>query len=373
LCWSRATRALSSRRAGLLAVTANSRLRKHATKRDSGAWLSNVEPIRLRNSAASARRLSKGNTTFGVVADAYFREALPNQRRGREVKREITRLFINDAGWGARPIHEITTLDVRNVIRRYAEQGKIFHACNVLSYARRLFNWAIDQQCFGIDISPCDRLKPKRIIGSKQPRTRVLNDTELRTAWLAAGNMPYPWGPIFQLLLLLGQRRGEVVDMRWSEIDLPAKTWTIPNERMKACAAHVVPLPDDAVAIIEKLPRHAGPYVFTANGGQSPVRSYGEYKCVLDAEMAKLLGGPVAKFVVHDFRRTMRTRLSAIPNISDLVRELVIGHTKPGLHKVYDQYAYLDEKRFALEAWAARLSSIVNPPPVNVVELRAAP
>jgi hypothetical protein len=50
----------------------------------------------------------------------------------------------------------------------------------------------------------------------------------------------------------------------------------------------------------------------------------------------------------------------------------VIGHTKPGLHKVYDQYAYLDEKRFALDAWAARLRSIVEPPPANVVELRAA-
>ena len=51
----------------------------------------------------------------------------------------------------------------------------------------------------------------------------------------------------------------------------------------------------------------------------------------------------------------LRTGLSAIPNISDLVRELVIGHTRPGLHKVYDQYAYLDEKRLALDAWAARL------------------
>jgi hypothetical protein len=69
----------------------------------------------------------------------------------------------------------------------------------------------------------------------------------------------------------------------------------------------------------------------------------------------------------------MRTGLSAIPNISDLVRELVIGHTKPGLHKVYDQHAYLDEKRFALDAWAARLRSIVDSPAANVVELRAVP
>jgi hypothetical protein len=68
----------------------------------------------------------------------------------------------------------------------------------------------------------------------------------------------------------------------------------------------------------------------------------------------------------------VRTGLSAIPNISDLVRELVIGHTKPGLHKVYDQYAYLDEKRFALDAWAARLSVTPAPRP-SAIFLRSSP
>jgi len=42
-------------------------------------------------------------------------------------------------------------------------------------------------------------------------------------------------------------------------------------------------------------------------------------------------------FVLHDLRRTFRAGLSVIPGISDLVRELVIGHTKPGRHKVYDR------------------------------------
>jgi hypothetical protein len=54
----------------------------------------------------------------------------------------------------------------------------------------------------------------------------------------------------------------------------------------------------------------------------------------------------------------MRTGLSALP-VPDLVRELVIAHTKPGLHKVYDLHAYLDEKRQALDLWAARVMAIV--------------
>jgi hypothetical protein len=68
----------------------------------------------------------------------------------------------------------------------------------------------------------------------------------------------------------------------------------------------------------------------------------------------------VRGWVYHDIRRTMQTQLSALP-VPDLVRELVIGHTKPGLHKIYDQHAYLDEKRQALALWAERLRAIVKP------------
>jgi hypothetical protein len=74
-------------------------------------------------------------------------------------------------------------------------------------------------------------------------------------------------------------------------------------------------------------------------------------------------------FVIHDIRRTVRTRLSAAP-VEDCVRELVIGHTQKGLHKVYDQHAYLEEKKRALEWWAARLRDILEPPPSNIVQFQ---
>ena len=72
----------------------------------------------------------------------------------------------------------------------------------------------------------------------------------------------------------------------------------------------------------------------------------------------------------------MRTHLSALP-IPDMVRELVIAHAQPGLHKVYDQHSYLNEKRKAMDLWAKRLNTIVTRPPDdapqdNVVTLRGA-
>jgi hypothetical protein len=76
----------------------------------------------------------------------------------------------------------------------------------------------------------------------------------------------------------------------------------------------------------------------------------------------------LAPFVLHDLRRTMRTGLSALP-IADMVRELVIAHAKPGLHRVYDQHAYLDEKRHALQLWAQKLRSIIAPQQSDPVSL----
>jgi integrase len=313
--------------------------------------------------------------TFRAVLAAYNKDKLEGLRRGREVNRDLEKLA-DDTGWGGRPITEITALEVLDVIKQYKDRGKLHHAHNLLGDVRRPYDWAIDQEVYaGLQTSPCDHLKPKKLFGKKTQRTRVLSDVELRAAWIGAKRLGYPYGPLFQLLMLTGQRKSEVAEMRWSEIgDLAKKLWSLPPERVKANAAHLVPLSDDAVAVLTSLPRFDGDYVFSIQSGARPVAAFSEYKRRYDAEILKALKehdpkAKLAHFVIHDLRRTVRTHLSAIPNISDLVRELVIGHTKPELHKVYDQYAYLDEKRFALDAWAGRLRSIVEPPPANVVAL----
>jgi integrase len=335
-----------------------------------------VDPSALKKKVVAEKEREQRNT-FRAVLAAFNKDKLEGLRRGREVNRDLEKLA-EDTGWGGRPITEITALEVRDIIKQYKDRGKIHHAHNLLGYIRRLFNWAIDQQVYaGLEASPCDRLKPNAIIGEKKLRNRVLNDTELRAAWIAADRLGYAYGPLFKLLMLTGARKSEVAEARWSEFDLAKKLWVIPAERMKADAAHIVPLSDDAIAVLKSLPRGDGDCLFSVNGGHSPVAGFSAAKDRFDAEILKALreSDPKAKlpdFVIHDLRRTVRTGLSAIPNISDLVRELVIGHTKPGLHKVYDQYAYLDEKRFALDAWAARLRSIVEPQPAIVVELRTA-
>ena len=234
-----------------------------------------------------------------------------------------------------------------------------------------------------VETSPCDRLKPKDLIGAKAVRTRILTDDELRAFWIATDALGYPFGPLFRLLALTGQRKSEVSDAAWSEFDTAKKLWIIPPARMKADAAHVVPLTGEALQMLGEAPRfNKGEHLFSTTFGVKPVSGFSKAKRRLDGLMlaelraaAERRGEDPAKvklpdWCIHDIRRTVRTGLSAL-RVADHVSELVIAHTKQGLHKVYDQFAYLDEKREALALWAARLRSIVEPAPANVIEFAA--
>jgi integrase len=305
-------------------------------------------------------------TTFIVVAEDWLRDGVRGQRKAREVEADLRREFI--PRWGNRPITEITALDVREAIKEVKARAPA-QARNLLGYAKRLFAWAVAQHAYGFDENPAERLQPKDLIGKKNVRQRVLSDIELRALWRAAEKLGYPYGDLFRLLALTGQRKSEVAEARWREFNLNQNLWTIPPERMKGNAAHEVPLTDDAIAILEALPRFKnGDFVFSTTFGTKPVNGFSKAKVNLDRAMAAEVGGAVAPFVIHDIRRSMRTGLSALP-ITDRVRELVIAHAQPGLHKVYDRHSYRQEKRHALNLWASRLRTIVDPPSDNVRQL----
>jgi integrase len=314
--------------------------------------------------------------SFDAVAEEFIKRHVAKTRKAAIVERELRREFIKR--WTGRPITDITQHDVVAVIDEAVDRNAPYQAHNLLGHVRTLFNWAIARGVYGLDRSPCDRLRPAAVIGKKLARQRILNDDEVRALWAATDDIGYPYGPLFRLLLITGQRKSEVAEAQWSEFDLDKKLWTIPATRMKADAPHVVPLSPAAIVVLSELPRFkSGEFLFSTTFGKKPVSGFSKAKTRLDNVMLVKLHEPtshkrpkIEPFVLHDIRRTMRTGLSAL-TIPDLVRELVIAHTKPGLHKVYDQHAYLDEKRQALELWAARVRDIVEPPPHNVVAIPA--
>jgi integrase len=307
-----------------------------------------------------ARRaeLRKQATTFGAVAEDYIQIRVKGQRRVVETEREIRKELIGP--WGDRPITSITRADVVALVDAITLRPAPYTAHIVLGHARSIFNWAINRGTHGLESSPCDRVKPTALIGAKEPRQRTLNDAEIASLWKGSETLGYPFGPIFQLLLLTGARKSEVAEARWSEFDLEKKIWTVPSERFKSNASHLVPLSDAAVTVLKSLPDR-GDHLFV--GRKGPVHNFFYAKNQIDALM-----GSVPPWVVHDIRRSVRTKLASL-KVPDHVAEMVIGHGRKGIQRVYDQHTYEAEIREALELWAARLRDMVMPPPTNVVRL----
>lgn len=309
------------------------------------------------------------DNTFKFVAEEFIKRHLKGQRRAVVSEREIRKELIGP--WGHRPVTALTRTDVVGLIDKIVDRGKKRQAHNILGHARTIFNWAINRGVYGLDASPCDRLKPSALIGEKASRHRVLNDTEIRALANGISAVDYPYGPLVGLLLLTGQRKAEVAEARWKEFDLDKKLWTIPQERFKSGTEHQVPLSHNAMALLEALPRFdSGDFLFTVTAGKSPVNGFSKAKALLDAAIVER-SRQIEPWVFHDLRRTVRTQLSAL-RVPEPVAEMVIGHARKGLARVYDQHQYLDEMREALERWAIRLSSIVDPPTKNVVKLRGA-
>ena len=113
--------------------------------------------------------------------------------------------------WVLRAICDIDKSDVLAVIDETLERS-FWQAHHVFAYISRIFNWALERDAYGLDRSPCDRLRPAKIIGAKEPRTRILSDKELRALWHASNKLGYPLGPFVRLLMLTGQRRSEAAE-----------------------------------------------------------------------------------------------------------------------------------------------------------------
>ena len=186
------------------------------------------------------------------------------------------------------------------------------------------------------------------------------------------------FGPLVKLLLITARRRDEVADMEWSEIDLVKGVWTLPRHKAKNDRVHEVQLSEAASDVLRSLPRIGNSLVFSTTG-ETAVSGFSKSKRRLDAAMLKAKreelgarkGDAIPGWTLHDFRRTAATgmaRMNIPPHVVDKILNHVSG-TIRGVAAVYNRFAYLDERRAALEAWGRYLTS-AQPAKSNGLHLR---
>jgi integrase len=190
-------------------------------------------------------------------------------------------------------------------------------------------------------------------------RERVLADKELAAVWGAAGDGQH--GAIVKLLMLTGARRDEIASLRWSEIDFDAATITLPPARTKNKREHVIPLSPQALDILKAQERDRERDHVFGRGIDRGFQDWSGSKQDLDARL--VAAGHTFDWHLHDFRRSLSTALHERFGVSPHVVEALLGHVgayKSGVRGVYNKAIYLDERRRALERWAAHIEAGLN-------------
>jgi integrase len=266
--------------------------------------------------------------------------------------------------WRGRVARDVSRRDVLDVLARVVDAGKPIAANRVLAAVRKMFAWAVSRDI--IAASPCAGVKPP---AAERARDRILADRELREVWQAADKVGGPFGALVQLLIVTGQRRDEVAGMKWPEIDLEARLWTLPPERVKNNEKHEVPLSAPTIAILAAMPRIGDQFVLTSNG-TSPSSGYSKNKRRLDA----LLPPDMVPWRLHDLRRTTASGMARL-GISLPVIEKILNHASgsfAGIAGIYQKHTFAEEKRRALDAWGAFVADLASDRPRRkVVHLHA--
>jgi integrase len=165
-----------------------------------------------------------------------------------------------------------------------------------------------------------------------------------------------------EFTILTAARTGEAIGARWSEIDLAGKHWTIPAERMKSGRAHIVPLSDDAVAILKSLPAKDDGYVFAGARTDKPLSNMA---------LLELLRGVRPGFTVHGFRSTFRDWAGDRTNYQRDVIEAALAHgLEDETEAAYRRSTAVDKRRRLMGAWAEFCSKA--PATGKVIPMRSA-
>jgi integrase len=273
----------------------------------------------------------------------------------KETVRLLTNHFLEK--FSQRSLEEISTQDVAGLVDRLLPTPS--EANHAFTAIRTFFRWATRRRF--IAHSPCEGMQlPARTT----PRDRVLSDDEIRAIFRGAVAQGFPSGTIVLLLLFTGQRRNEIASLRWEYIDTKARTITLPPSLTKNGRRHSFPYSRAVKDILQEMVPSGEGSLFAARGNPATVFSgWSKAKTALDFAVEREAGKrPVPPWTLHDLRRTFATNLAKLGTPPHVVEKLLnhASGTISGVAAIYNQFQYMDEMRSAIEAWDAKLASLMT-------------
>ncbi len=317
------------------------------------------------------RMAMRKQATFEELAARYVEEHAKRRNKSWAQADALVRRYLLPR-WGKLQAQDITRSDVRAVFNTLTDNGSPVLANQVLAAASAVFSWAIKNEDAGIGFNPCLGIERN----PTKPRERVLSERELPLVWHALDDVGLLQGCALRMVLLTGQRPGEVAHMRWQDLDngehlltdnnghtytAHGGWWTLLGQPdvengwpgTKNAQTPRVWLSTPALAILDDLDCNGEAFVFSGPRGK-PVAELGQAMRRICRELR--LNQPVRP---HDLRRTHGTPITSLGFSRDQMNRIQ-NHREGGIASVYDRHNYAHEARIIQEAVAARIEAAVG-------------
>ncbi len=308
----------------------------------------------------------KAPTVVDLVNEYIERHAKRFKRSWRKDERILNYDVV--PVWGNRKAEDIAKRDVVVLLEKIVDRGSPAIANNTFQIIRKMFNWAIEKDI--LIHTPCIGIK---LPAPKIVCDRVFSELEIKKFWinLEKCTMSPETRTALKLILITGQRSGEIIGMHTSEIE--GDWWTIPAERAKNGKVHRVYLASMAKELISRAIETVKqirdiPEDQTYNGFVFPCPHQIKEQSINPTALAVAVGRNLIAdnnkfglehFTPHDLRRTAATFMAESGEMDEVI-DAILNHAKQGIIKVYNQYRYAKEKQAALEKWAQKLRQIVG-------------
>jgi integrase len=308
--------------------------------------------VRLGQHPAAEKKQNREEhrNTFGRLVSGYL------EFKQSEVRPRTHRLIDLYLNTHAKALHGlpagvIDRKKIAELLDDIAKKSGAVSANRAHSALSAMFTWAMQKGLH--ESNPCIAAHKRK----ERSRDRVLTDNELVAAWNALGASDY--GDILRLLILTGQRAGEIGGLRWSEIDFDRDLIALPSQRTKNHQPHECPLSGPVREILKTRSRTRD---FVFGRGAAGFNGWDRSKKALNKKITAKLGAELPEWTVHDLRRTFATGLQRL-GIRLEVTEAILNHVggnRAGVGGVYRRYDWATEKRQALDAWAAHVLAVVS-------------
>ena len=315
-----------------------------------------IDPNENRKSNKAAKKLNAANS-FELIAREWWQSHMKNKAYSHKEK-VIRRFELYIFPWiGKKPISDITAPQFLEVIKRIEKQNKLETAHRTLQTAGQVFRYAVQKGAVSRDVTAdLKGALPATTVKHMAAFTEPRDVAELLRA-LDGFNGTLTVQCAIKLAPLVFVRPSELRMAKWSDIDLDNGNWQYLVSKTKT--NHIVPLSNQAVAILREIHPLSGQGEYVFQGGHSPLKPMSE--SAINAALKRMGYDTKTQITGHGFRAMARTILHERLEIDPHIIEHQLAHKVPdALGSAYNRTKFIDQRKAMMQAWADYLDEIKN-------------